>query len=43
MLVDDDPEALAAAVASAGMPPVRPVLYGDGHAAGRIAAVIAAW
>jgi UDP-N-acetylglucosamine 2-epimerase len=37
-LVDDDPEALARAVADASaLPPERPDLYGDGHAAGRIA------
>jgi UDP-N-acetylglucosamine 2-epimerase len=38
VLVDDDPERLAAAVAEARMPEERPPLYGDGHAAGRIAA-----
>jgi UDP-N-acetylglucosamine 2-epimerase len=43
VLVDDDPDALVAAVGSARMPAERPVLYGDGHAAPRIAAVIAAW
>jgi len=42
VLVDDDPEALAEAVASASMPPNRPVLYGDGHASERIAQVLAA-
>jgi UDP-GlcNAc3NAcA epimerase len=42
VLVDDDPEALAAAVASAVFPPNRPVLYGDGHASERIAQVLAA-
>ena len=36
-LVDDDPDRLAAAVASAQMPAERPQLYGDGHAAERIA------
>ena len=36
-LVDDDPDALRAAVAEAAMPQERPELYGDGHAAGRIA------
>ncbi|MDQ4082540.1 MAG: UDP-N-acetyl glucosamine 2-epimerase, partial [Actinomycetota bacterium] len=36
-LVDDDPERLAAAVAGAAMPAVRPPLYGDGRAAERIA------
>jgi UDP-N-acetylglucosamine 2-epimerase len=33
VLVDDDPEKLAAAVASARMPDDLPPLYGDGHAA----------
>ena len=42
VLVDDDPTALAEAVASASMPPNRPVLYGDGHASERIAQVLAA-
>jgi UDP-N-acetylglucosamine 2-epimerase len=42
VLVDDDPDALAAAVASAAIPPNRPVLYGDGHASERIAQVLAA-
>ena len=37
VLVDDDPELLAAAVAAARMPAARPVLYGDGHAAERVA------
>lgn len=37
VLVDDDPEAIAAAVASARMPSDPPVLYGDGHASERIA------
>ena len=38
MLVDDDPDALAAAVAAARpMPEDRPALYGDGRAAERIA------
>jgi len=36
-LVDDDPDALADAVARARMPDERPPLYGDGRAAGRIA------
>ena len=36
-LVDDDPAALHSAVASAAMPSGRPELYGDGHAASRIA------
>jgi len=38
VLVDDDPEAIVAAAAAARMPDELPVLYGDGHAAGRIAA-----
>jgi UDP-GlcNAc3NAcA epimerase len=37
VLVDDDPERLAAAVAAAHMPEERPPLYGDGHASPRIA------
>lgn len=41
VLVDDDPEKLAAAVASARMPENRPELYGDGHAAERVAASLA--
>jgi UDP-N-acetylglucosamine 2-epimerase len=42
-LVDDDPEALAAAVAAARpLPPDRPTLYGDGRASERIAAALAA-
>jgi UDP-N-acetylglucosamine 2-epimerase len=41
VLVDDDPEQLAAAVASARMPEERPQLYGDGHAAERVAASLA--
>jgi UDP-N-acetylglucosamine 2-epimerase len=36
-LVDDDPEALVEAVEEASLPPERPDLYGDGHAADRIA------
>jgi UDP-GlcNAc3NAcA epimerase len=42
VLVDDDPAALAEAVASAAMPNGRPVLYGDGHASERIAQVLVA-
>jgi UDP-GlcNAc3NAcA epimerase len=43
VLVDDDPAALAAAVASASpLPSGRPVLYGDGHASERIAQVLVA-
>jgi UDP-N-acetylglucosamine 2-epimerase len=41
VLVDDDPDALAAAVREARMPAERPVLYGDGHASERIAAILA--
>ncbi|HEU6443540.1 MAG TPA: UDP-N-acetylglucosamine 2-epimerase (non-hydrolyzing) [Gaiellaceae bacterium] len=37
VLVDDDPDAIARAAADAQMPPDRPELYGDGHAADRIA------
>jgi UDP-N-acetylglucosamine 2-epimerase len=36
-LVDDDPEAIAAAVNAASFPADAPPLYGDGHAASRIA------
>jgi UDP-N-acetylglucosamine 2-epimerase len=42
VLVDDDPEALAAAVAQASFPSGLPVLYGDGHASERIAQVLQA-
>jgi len=41
VLVDDDPEQLAAAVKAARMPEERPPLYGDGHAAERVAASLA--
>jgi UDP-GlcNAc3NAcA epimerase len=41
-LVDLDPAAVAAALASADRPADHPPLYGDGDAAGRIAAVITA-
>ncbi len=41
VLVDDDPQQLAAAVAAARMPEERPPLYGDGHAAERVAASLA--
>ena len=41
VLVDDDPAALARAVARAAMPVDRPQLYGDGNAAGRIAECVA--
>jgi UDP-N-acetylglucosamine 2-epimerase len=40
VLVDDDPDALAAAVAAARMPEERPPLYGDGHASERVAAAL---
>jgi len=36
-LVDDDPDRLVEAVDTAQMPAERPQLYGDGHAAERIA------
>ena len=42
VLVGDDPERIAAAVAAARMPDERPQLYGDGHAAERVAASLAA-
>jgi UDP-GlcNAc3NAcA epimerase len=42
VLVDDDPERLADAVASARMPDERPQLYGDGSASGRVAAALTA-
>jgi UDP-GlcNAc3NAcA epimerase len=41
VLVDDDPAKLAAAVAAARMPDGLPPLYGDGHAAERVAASLA--
>jgi UDP-N-acetylglucosamine 2-epimerase len=37
VLVDDDPDALVAAVRAAAFPADAPPLYGDGNAAGRIA------
>jgi UDP-N-acetylglucosamine 2-epimerase len=40
VLVDDDPQALERAVMEARMPDDRPQLYGDGHAASRIAAAL---
>jgi UDP-GlcNAc3NAcA epimerase len=40
VLVDDDPDRLATAVAEARMPANRPQLYGDGRAAERIAEVL---
>ncbi len=42
VLVDADPEKLAAAVAAAALPGGLPTLYGDGHAAERVAASLAA-
>jgi len=42
VLVDDDPNRLAAAVAAARMPDGLPPLYGDGHAAERVVASLAA-
>jgi len=42
VLVDDDPDALVAAVAGARMPENCPVLYGDGHASERVAQVLVA-
>ncbi len=36
VLVDDDPDAIAAAVAAARMPPHLPALYGDGYASERV-------
>ncbi len=40
VLVADDADAIRAAVATLAPPPVRPSLYGDGHAAARIATLI---
>jgi UDP-GlcNAc3NAcA epimerase len=40
VLVDDDPDRLVEAVRTARMPQRRPSLYGDGQAAGRIAAAL---
>jgi len=42
VLVDDDSDALVAAVANAQIPTKRPVLYGDGHASERVAQVLLA-
>ena len=42
VLVDDDPDAIAAAVEAAEMPSKHPTLYGDGHTAQRIAKVLEA-
>jgi UDP-N-acetylglucosamine 2-epimerase (non-hydrolysing)/UDP-GlcNAc3NAcA epimerase len=41
VLVDDDPDAIAAAVAAARMPAHLPALYGDGYASERVAAALA--
>ncbi|TML51311.1 MAG: UDP-N-acetyl glucosamine 2-epimerase, partial [Actinobacteria bacterium] len=40
VLVDDDPERIAAAATEAQMPAELPQLYGDGHASERIAEVL---
>jgi UDP-N-acetylglucosamine 2-epimerase len=40
VLVDDDPDAIEAAVRAASFPPAAPPLYGDGHAAERIASAL---
>jgi UDP-GlcNAc3NAcA epimerase len=40
VLVDDDPDRIAEAVAIAAFPPSAPMLYGDGHAAERVAAAL---
>jgi UDP-N-acetylglucosamine 2-epimerase len=42
VLVDDDPDRIEAAVATAKMPRRRPKLYGDGKASERIAQVLLA-
>ena len=42
VLVDDDPDALVAAVAAARMPAGLPQLYGDGHASPKVAAALMA-
>ena len=42
VLVDDDPDALVEAVRVARFPTEAPPLYGDGNAAGRIAAALRA-
>ena len=41
VLVDDDPDAIEAAVANAAIPDERPQLYGDGHASERVATALA--
>jgi hypothetical protein len=40
VLVDDDPDRIAAAAASARMPADPPPLYGDGYASERVAAAL---
>jgi UDP-N-acetylglucosamine 2-epimerase len=40
VLVDDDPDRLAAAVAAAAFPADPPPLYGDGHASERVASAL---
>jgi UDP-GlcNAc3NAcA epimerase len=40
VLVDDDPDAIARAVAETRFPAAAPALYGDGYAAGRIASAL---
>ncbi len=40
VLVDDDPDEIADAAAAAAFPPSAPTLYGDGHAAERVAAAL---
>jgi UDP-GlcNAc3NAcA epimerase len=42
VLVDDDPERLAAAVSAARMPDERPPLYGDGDSSPKVAAALRA-
>lgn len=42
ILVDDDPDAIVAAVTAARMPETRPPLYGDGHASDRVARALLA-
>ena len=40
VLVDDDPDLIAAAAAAARFPDDAPELYGDGHASERVAAAL---
>ena len=42
VLVDDDPDALVAAVAAARMPAGLPPLYGDGNSSPKVAAALMA-